>query len=518
MYKVLENTAFGFVIELNNESAYYSENYEVYLNGEFYTKDNVNVLSVFGLKPSTEYNVCFKFEDREVEVNVTTKEVGYLVNVKDYNAIGDGVIDDTSAILMAIYTAPKNATVYFPKGEYLVNHILLKSNVNLYFEDGVVIKQSFKRHKLAIIKGYQKDYDHTEAEVNGSWEGNPLDTYCPLIYGKDVKNVTIYGNGVIDGNGDISGFWNDPKSAKVNGVWDNPNDERLAYRPKNIEFVHCKNISVLGLTSRNSASWNVHPMYSKHIKFYCLTLESIETSPNTDGLNPESCEDVEIIGCKFSVGDDCIAIKSGKYFMSVGELHKPCKEIIVRNCKMEKGHGAIVVGSEISNGVIDVTVSQCYFENTDRGIRIKTRRGRGEKSVIDNIKIENVVMDNVVHGVVLNMFYYCDPDGHSDYVRSKLPLEITEETPSIKRIFINNVKFKNVDGVGIFAYGLPEQKIEVLSIKNSEFSFTGGKTDIEPAMLDDFEPVDNLGIFIKNVDKFEDENNVYIGEYKTIIE
>ncbi len=506
MYKILSKNAFGFVVELENNDCFATENYEVIINNVKYCEDNKNVISVFNLKPDTSYDVVVKFKDKEIIFDLKTEKVDFLLNVKDYNAIGNGVADDTSAINTVLYIAPKNATIYFPKGEYLVNNILLKSNTNIYFEDGVVIKQNFVRQNLSILNGYQKNYDHSKATVNTSWEGNPLSTYCPLIYGKDVENVIIYGNGVIDGNGDISGFWENPKV------------KNIAYRPKNVELVNCSDISIIGITSRNSASWNVHPFYSNNIKLYNMNLESIDTSPNTDGINPESCDNVEIIGCRFSVGDDCIAIKSGKYFMSFGENYRVCKNIVVRNCKMERGHGAIVVGSEISNGVKDVTVEKCHFTNTDRGIRVKTRRGRGAKSVIDNIQINNVIMDKVIHGVVLNMFYFCDPDGHSEYVRSKEALEVTEETPSIKKIYINNVQFNDLVGTGIFAYGLPEQKIELLSIKNSKFSFVEGHTDVEPAMLDDFEPDDELGIFIKNVDSFKDENNVYIGKYKKIID
>ncbi|MFV0505062.1 MAG: glycoside hydrolase family 28 protein [Lachnospirales bacterium] len=505
MYKILENTPFGFIFELENLDCFFTRDYTIYLNNEFFMRSNKNVLDIFGLKPNTVYNVMLDFTDAKLEFQIQTENISYLINVLDYNAKGNGV-DDTTPIMTAIYTAPKNSVLYFPKGEYLVNHILLKSDIDIYLEEGCVIKQNYKREVLGVLKGYQKDYYHQEAIINSSWEGNPLDIFCPLIYGKDITNARIYGAGTIDGNGDVSGFW------------DHSNCKNIAYRPKNIELVNCSNVTIGGITTKNSASWNVHPYYSQNIKLLSLKVKSIEISPNTDGINPESCKNVDIIGCIFSVGDDCIAIKSGKIFMSKDDLHKPCENINIRNCKMEKGHGAVVIGSEISNGVKNVVVSNCYFISTDRGLRIKTRRGRGEKSIVDNIVVKNTKMKEVVHGIVLNMFYYCDPDGHSNYVRTREKQEVTEEIPSIKNITVENVILEDILGVGIFAYGLPEQPIEKLSVKNSKFIFKKIKTYLGVAMLDDFEEDENLGIFIKNVKKFEDENNVYIGDHKKILE
>lgn len=108
-----------------------------------------------------------------------------------------------------------------------------------------------------------------------------------------------------------------------------------------------------------------------------MKLISPKNSPNTDGCDPESCENVDILGVYFSVGDDCIAIKSGKIYM--GRTYKtPSSGFNIRNCSMNFGHGAVVLGSEMSGGIRDIKVSQCIFNQTDRGLRIKTRRGRGK--------------------------------------------------------------------------------------------------------------------------------------------
>lgn len=505
MYKILKNTAFGFIFELENNYSYHTNiTYEIYINNKLYCSTNKNVVSVFGLKPNTNYEVKLKGFEEEIIFKVKTKNPSYIINVRDYNAKGDGVCCDTSAINIAIYSAKSGATVYIPKGIYIVDQILLKSNVDIYLEKGAVLRQSVNRSDLSVLKGYEKNYNHTEAYINASWEGSPLDCYCSLIYGKDIENVHIYGHGEVDGNGDL-GQW-----------WINPKIKNVAYRPKNIFLVECKNITVSGLASQNSASWNIHPFYCSYISFYDLKIRSVCTSPNTDGLNPESCKDVEIIGCHFSVGDDCIAIKSGKYFMSKSH-YAPTKNVVIRNCYMQKGHGGVVVGSEMSCGVKDVLVTKCIFEETDRGFRIKTRRGRGNKAIVNNIKFFNVRMNKVKHCFVINMFYNCDPDGKSDYVRNKNITVKDEEAPSIKNIEISNIIAKDIVGSAVFIYGLPESKVENICIKDNIFEFYKERINEVPAMMDDFDVIKNLGVYINNGTNVKLDNNEFIGKSINII-
>ncbi|MCL2610669.1 MAG: glycoside hydrolase family 28 protein [Defluviitaleaceae bacterium] len=481
-YNILEVMPFGFVIELRNNDSYFTKEYEIEINGEIH-KSNKNVFSKFGLKPDTEYTI--KLFDEQFTIQ--TKKVDFVINVEDYN----------NCINTAIYSAPEHSIslIYVPKGIYEVSTIFLRSYVDIYLEKGAVIKQTTDKDKLPILKGYQKSYDHEYVDINASWEGNPLDCFTSVIYGKNVKNMKIYGEGTIDGNGDISGFWENHKMKKngacVNGKIIN------AYRPKNVLLLNCENISIIGISSINSASWNIHPLNCYGLEFIDLKIESIDESPNTDGLNPESCKHVQIIGCHFSTGDDCIAIKSGKYYMS-RKHYKPTEDVTIRNCFMEKGHGAVVIGSEIACGVYEVTVENCLFQETDRGLRIKTRRGRGEKSIVDKISFENIVMDKVRHGFVINMFYHCDPDGKSDYVKNKNVTEKDEFTPTVKNVKLRNVKATNISGSGIFIYGLPENKVTGVSIEDSSFEFAKERIIECPAMLCDFEMIEPIDFFYEN--------------------
>lgn len=501
MYQILTLTPFGFVMELTGNTCYRTEKpYEVCLNGRLHYRGSERVISIFGLEPDTLYNVELRGAAESDTFDIRTEKAGFVITVRDYNASGDGESNDTSAVNAAVYTAPYGSVVRFPRGIYAVDQILLKSGVDLYLEPGAIIRQNTDRDSLAVLKGYQKDYDFTDVTVNASWEGHPLDCFCSLIYGKEVENIHIYGHGAIDGNGRQGGWWLNPKQ------------KDRGFRPRNIFLAHCRDITISGVTSQNSAAWNIHPFYSSKLAFYGLEIKSSPDSPNTDGLNPESCEDVDIVGCHFQVGDDCIAIKSGKLYMS-RRHYRPCRNIRIRGCFMEKGHGGIVIGSEMSCGVENVEVSNCLLQGTDRGLRIKTRRGRGNKAVVDGVSFSNVEMDGVKHCFVVNMFYNCDPDGHSDYVCDKTPLPVDEWTPAVRNISILNVAAKDITGSGVFIYGLPESMAEHITIRDSSFDFASGLGRECPAMMDSPVIIPDLGIFIQNAKDVQMENNRFTGQY-----
>ena len=241
-----------------------------------------------------------------------------------------------------------------------------------------------------------------------------------------------------------------------------------------------------------------------------MRLVSPKDSPNTDGCDPESCDNVDIIGVYFSVGDDCIAIKAGKIYM--GKTYKtPSSNFNIRNCSMNFGHGAVVLGSEMSGGIKNINVRQCLFNQTDRGLRIKTRRGRGKQAVIDGITFENIKMDDVLTPLVVNMFYYCDPDGHSEYVWSKEKLPIDDRTPYLGKFVFKDIDCKNVNVAAGTFFGLPEQPIESITLKNVNFSYSKNPTAGIPAMMDFLDPMKGQGLIFNYVNEVNLENVKFDG-------
>lgn len=477
-------------LEIENNSCYYTDElYNVYVNGELtLEKQNLNIISVFDLNPNTDYKIEIEFKDYTLVKNIKTEYEYVTLNVKKFGAKGDGITDDTQFIQACINACPKNGRVLIPAGTYSVCPLFLKSNITIELKKGAHLLGNTDRHNYPILPGLTLLTDESDDYNLGSWEGNPLDCFASIITGIEVENVKIVGEGIIDGNAQNGDWWVDPRN------------KNIAWRPRGMFLVRCNGVTVQGVTVKNTPSWNLHPYFSENIRFIDMKLISPKDSPNTDGCDPESCKNVDIIGVHFSVGDDCIAIKAGKIYMG-RKFKRPSENFNIRNCSMNFGHGAVVFGSEMAGGIKNIKVSQCIFNATDRGLRIKTRRGRGKDAVIDGITFENIKMINVLTPLVVNMFYNCDPDGMTEYVWSKEKLPVDDRTP-----YLGSFHFKDIDCVDVNVcagafYGLPEQPIKKIEIENVNFHYSKNPHADIPAMMSFIEPMKNRGFILMNVDE-----------------
>ena len=451
------------------------------------------VVTLRGLLPDTEYRLGFRRGgESSSETSARTLYEFVTLNVRDFGAKGDGASDDTAFIQAAILTCPKDGRVLVPKGVYKITNLFLKSDMTIELSKGAVLSAIPDKTRLPLIPGRTESFDETSEYISASDEGSPLDCYASVITAVGAENIRICGEGIIDGCADFDNWW-DPEYRGTVG------------RPRMLFLNRCKGVYVSGITLRNSPSWNVHPYFSEDLGFYGMKIESPANSHNTDGINPESCTGVEIAGVHFSVGDDCIAIKSGKMYM--GRTYKtPSSGIYVHNCIMENGHGGVTVGSEAAAGADGITVKNCRFVGTDRGLRIKTRRGRGKDSYIRGISFEGVKMVGVKAPFVINAFYYCGPDGKSEYVASKDKLPSDERTPRVGSISVKNVSCTDCHYAGVYFYGLPESPIERVDMENVLISFAEDAKAGRAAMMSGCEPTAKLGIFIRNAEKVSLKN------------
>ena len=496
---VIFKSSRSITIELKNNDIYTTKPYSVYLNDEIVISNyDKNVFSIFNLEQDTKYQVKVIQDKNEESIDVTTLKESVTLNVKKMGAKGDGKSLDTNFIQSAILACPDNGRVYFPDGNYYTGPLFLRSNITIELAKGATLIGDIDRLHYPILPGVTFTSDEHDEYNLGSWEGNPLDCFASIITGINVENVNIIGEGIINGNADKADWWI------------NVRNKRIAWRPRGVFLNHCKNITLQGVTVTNTPSWNLHPYFSEDLKFLDLKLINPKNSPNTDGCDPESCKNVDIIGVNFSVGDDCIAIKSGKIYMG-RKYKKPSEFFNIRNCAMNFGHGAIVLGSEMSGGIKNITVSQCLFNQTDRGLRIKTRRGRGKDAIIDGIVFENIQMDDVLTPLVINMFYFCDPDGHTEYVYSKEKLPIDERTPYLGEFEFKNIDCKNVNVAAGTFYGLPEQPIKSINIENVNFHYSDDPKEGIPAMMDGLDPMKGKGLIFSFVDKVTIKNVKFDG-------
>ena len=363
------------------------------------------------------------------------------IDPRAFGAKGDGKTKDTAAIQKAIdrCAAAGGGTVCLGPGRYLTAPIHLASHVTLHLDAGAVILGS--RDK--------RDYGIVRLRCAGN-EGLTLEA---LINGSDLENVAVTGRGAIDGQGSI--WWESlreyletPKERRP--TWPDRDTEdfvRVApgIRPCLVELVNCRDIVFDGFTLRNSGFWTLHPIFCENVKIHGLTILNPDHSYNTDGINPDSCRNVRISDCLISVGDDCITLKSGADDAARARP-VPCENINITNCTMLDGHGGVVIGSDCAGGVRNVTASNCVFQGTEMGIRIKSMRGRG--GVVENIAVNNIVMEKVGRALVMNMHYW----------RETSPEPVSERTPRFRDIRISQIHAVDCESAGFF-HGLEEMPI-----------------------------------------------------------
>jgi polygalacturonase len=397
-------------------------------------------------------------------------------NVREYGAVGDGKTMETAAITKAIdaCAAAGGGTVYFPPGKYLTGAIVLSSNMTLELDAG------------ATILGSENHEDYPLRD-NPWIKGRKL--VSSLIYAEDAENITICGRGTIDGQGRV--WWQtifDAKSkaksagdaAKANTLTVGKGADEAsglppvpAYfqdvalrRPEIVRVVRCKNLTIQGLHFVNSPSWNLHPLLCERVRVEDVTIDAPVPSPNTDGINPDACKNVQISNCRIDVGDDCVTLKSGTNELG-RQMGKADEDITITNCVMYRGHGGVTIGSEMSGGVRNVTVSNCVFHGTDIGVRVKSQRGRG--GVVEGLTVSNIVMQDVPKPFVITTFYM-GGDKPDDVVPAG------EGTPRYRDFLFSNITARGAKGEAGSITGLREMPIENIVFSNVRIQAAKGFT------------------------------------------
>jgi polygalacturonase len=356
-------------------------------------------------------------------------------------------------------------TVCLPAGRYLSGSLFLRSNITLSLDAG------------AVLLGSENPTDYPL--IDSRWEGREQRTHAPLIGGRDLSNVAISGRGTIDGRGA--------------GWWQRQRERTLPHpRPRLISLAYCTNVLIEGITAVNSPSWTIHPVGCDNVVVDKVTISNPAESPNTDGINPDSCSNVRIANCYISAGDDCITIKSG-IETEHPDRRWPCRNITITNCTMANGHGGVVIGSEMSGDVRNVVISNCVFVGTDRGIRLKSRRGRG--GIVEDVRATNIVMSDVLCPFTMNLYYA--PGAWGDQtVADKRPHPVGDGTPRFRRIHLSQITARQVKVAAGFLYGLPEMPVEDISLSDVSIELAPDAEPGYPDMADDLELMRRAGLFV----------------------
>lgn len=411
----------------------------------------------------------------------TFRDVCYPIT--DFGAISDNQTDNQDAFRAAIEkcAADGGGTVLVPRGFWYSGPIELKSNINLYLQKGAVIFFSSHVEKYPLI--------------STNFEGFFMWRCQSPIYGHDLENVAITGNGIINGNGrkwrplkewkmarrnwesatkdsgviDDTGkeivWWPSEINMEANRVFkENPElykdretceKYKSFLRPALINLTRCKRVLIDGITIQNSPAWALHPWLCKDVTIRNISIRNPWYAQNADGLDLDCCKNVRITDSMFDVGDDAICMKSGKN-EDGRKLGVPTENVDINNCVVYHGHGGFVAGSEMSGGLKNIYVSDCTFIGTDIGLRFKSCLGRG--GVVEKIYVDNINMSGIKEEAILFTMGY-DMD-------TKEGQEVApEEIPEFKNIYIDNVRCSTA-ATPIKISGLKQMPVHDIHISN----------------------------------------------------
>ncbi len=379
--------------------------------------------------------------------------------ITEHGAVAGGKQDATQAIREAIKacSAKGGGRVLIPPGVFLTGAIHLESNINLHVSAGATLL--FNPDPAAYLP-----------VVLTRWEGIECMNYSPLIYALDKENIAVTGKGTLDGSAAEGNWWRwakkgpdkksmaSPDVAALNQMSEQgtPVESRVFgaghyLRPNFIQPYRSKNVLIEGVKILRSPMWEVHPVLSSNVTV--RDLEIVSHGPNNDGCNPDSSSDVLIENCVFDVGDDCIAIKSGRN-EDGRRVNRPSENIIVRGSTMRDGHAGVAIGSEISGGARNIFIENNRMDspNLDRALRLKSNARRG--GLLENIYMRNVQVGRVSEALLTIDFMY------EEGSRGDFP-------PTARNIVIENVVTQQSPRL-FYILGFEGATIDGIKVKNSQ--------------------------------------------------
>jgi hypothetical protein len=346
-------------------------------------------------------------------------------NICNYGAIDDGKTLNTKAIQTLIDSCSKNGggTIFFPPGDFLTGTFQIKDNINICLSAG------------ATLWGSKNQIDYKEG--------------C-LVYAEDARNISITGNGTINGNG--TAFW----GHLIKEGFNEGDMREKMWRPGNMmKFVRCNNLLLQGIVVTNSPSWTIRPIDCERVTITGISVINgiyEHDGPNTDGINPDGCSKVMISDCYIQCGDDCIVLKITRESRT-----KVCRDVVVTNCVLTTTETALKIGTETHGEFRNITFSNCVVHDSGGGFGLLMRDG----GIIDGMVVSNITVDCTRNKNGQGIFIW-------SYRR-------TDETPwgMIKNVMVSNMTITG--GGGIFISGVMEKHIEGLTLENIRINITGGR-------------------------------------------
>jgi polygalacturonase len=345
------------------------------------------------------------------------------VSVRDFGAVGDGMKVETQALQAAIEACARagGGTVYFPPGRYLSGTLFLRSHITLHLEGGAVLLGSPKL----------EDYPPTVPALR-SYTDNY--TERSLIYAENLEFVGFEGRGMIDGQG---------------AAFKGPDK----VRPFLLRIIACREVSMRGLTLKNSPMWLQHYLACEGVCIDGIRVENI-CNWNSDGIDIDGCERVRISNCDIRSGDDAICLKS--------TLERPCRNVAVTNCVLSSLCNAFKLGTESNGGFEDIVMNNCTIYDTRlAGIALEMVDG----GALERVSISNVTMHNAKGGIFIRL-----GNRARAFKAGMNPIGMGR----LRQVRISDVQATGADAIGCSITGLEGHPVEDVALENVSITFAGG--------------------------------------------
>lgn len=340
----------------------------------------------------------------------------FVANLLNYGGNGSGNVSNTAAFAAAVAAVAKagGGTLYVPPGTWLTGPFNLTSGLTLQLDNATILASA--NFSDWQVVDWLPSY--------GRGRNLPGPRYGPLIWAVNCSSVRITSAsnssnlesyGVVDGQG--APWWN----AVVHNT--------LQYTPGHlIETMYSTDVEIDHMLLRNSPFWNLHVWASQRVWVHDYAVRSDKGSVNTDGVDPDSSDDVLIENVDIVTGDDCTAIKSGWNQAGV-DFGMPVSQVVIRNFSCTTEAACVAVGSEMSGGAFNLSISGVNCRAAGWAINIKSAMGRG--GTVANVSISDMAITGPVGVAVAVGDTYTDrfPPAPID------PMLV----PSIRDITISNV-------------------------------------------------------------------------------